>query len=115
MSLKHKIDERILANQRLLNNELFSAGYVSLIKQELNASGVPVTASQIRYVGTCISNDISVKGTGQANANFRYNNTNKNMIDDLKAICTNFGLGNASSSIKLLQKCFFINFLTNFI
>lgn len=58
LSLKHKIDERILANQRLLNNEpYFLQDMFPLIKQELNASGVPVTASQIRYVGTCISNE----------------------------------------------------------
>lgn len=58
LSLKHKIDDRILANQKLLNNEpYFLQDMFPLIKQELNAGGVPVTSSQIKYVGTCISNE----------------------------------------------------------
>lgn len=58
LSLKHQIDERIIANERLLNNEpYFLQDMFPLIKQELNASGIPVTASKIKYIGTCISNE----------------------------------------------------------
>jgi len=58
LSLKHKIDGRVLANARLLNNEpYFMQDMFPLIKQELNASGVTFTASQIKYIGTCISNE----------------------------------------------------------
>lgn len=58
LSLKHKIDVRVLANGRLLNNEpYFLQDMFPLIKQELNASGVSSTASQIKYVGACISNE----------------------------------------------------------
>lgn len=58
LSLKHKIDGRVLANARLLNNEpYFLQDMFPLIKQELNASGVSFTASQVKYVGNCISNE----------------------------------------------------------
>lgn len=58
LSLKHKIDGRVLANGRLLNNEpYFLQDMFPLIKQELNASGVSCTASQIKYVGACISSE----------------------------------------------------------
>ncbi len=58
LSLKHKIDNRILANERLLNNEpYFLQDMFPLIKQELSSNGVPVTATQVKYVGTCISNE----------------------------------------------------------
>lgn len=58
LSLKHKIDERILANERLLNNEpYFLQDMFPLIKQELKASGISVTASKVKYIGTCISNE----------------------------------------------------------
>ena len=34
----------------------------------------------------------------------------KAMIDDLKAICTNYGLGNASSEYKIITEAFLYNF-----
>jgi type I restriction enzyme, R subunit len=58
VSLKHKIDGRVLANARLLNNEpYFMQDMFPLIKHELSASGIPFTASQVKYVGNCISNE----------------------------------------------------------
>lgn len=58
LSLKHEIDGRVLANKRLLNNEpYFMQDMFPLIKQELDASRVPYTAQQIKYVGSCISNE----------------------------------------------------------
>lgn len=58
LSLKHTIDGRILANEKLLNNEpYFLQDMFPLIKQELNTNGVSFNASQVKYVGTCISNE----------------------------------------------------------
>jgi type I restriction enzyme R subunit len=58
LNLKHQIDERVLSNARLLNNEpFFMQDMFPLIKHELAASGVQFTASQVRYVGSCISNE----------------------------------------------------------
>lgn len=58
LSLKHQIDERILANERLLTNEpYFLQDLFPLIKRELFSNGVPLNASQIKYVGSCISNE----------------------------------------------------------
>ncbi|MGG4343692.1 type I restriction endonuclease [Paenibacillus lautus] len=58
LSLKHQIDERILANERLLTNEpYFLQDLFPLIKRELNSNGVPLNTSQIKYVGSCISNE----------------------------------------------------------
>ena len=37
----------------------------------------------------------------------------KNMIDDLKAICSNFGLGNASSEYKIITEVFLYKFLND--
>lgn len=58
LDLKHQIDGRVLSNAKLLNNEpYFMQDMFPLIKQELAASGVPFTAAQVKYVGTCISNE----------------------------------------------------------
>lgn len=58
LDLKHQIDGRVLSNARLLNNEpYFKTDIFPLIKQELTTNGVPFTASQVKYVGTCISNE----------------------------------------------------------
>lgn len=58
LSLKHEIDKRVLANKRLLNNEpYFMQDMFPLIKQELDESKVPYIAQQIKYVGSCISNE----------------------------------------------------------
>lgn len=58
LGLKHQIDSRVLTNANLLNNEpYFMQDMFPLIKQELAASGVPFTASQIKHVGACISNE----------------------------------------------------------
>ncbi|MCM3638234.1 DEAD/DEAH box helicase family protein [Sporosarcina luteola] len=63
LSLKHQIDGRILANERLLDNEpYFLQDMFPLITQELNVNGIPVTISQIKYVGTCISNEYFGEG-----------------------------------------------------
>lgn len=37
----------------------------------------------------------------------------KNMIDDLKSICTNYGLGNASSEYKIITEVFLYKFLND--
>ncbi|NMA66589.1 MAG: SAM-dependent DNA methyltransferase, partial [Clostridiaceae bacterium] len=37
----------------------------------------------------------------------------KNMIDDLKTICTNYGLGNASSEYKIITEVFLYKFLND--
>ena len=58
LDLKHQIDNRVLSNARLLDNEpYFMTDIFPLIKQELTTSEVSFTASQVQYVGTCISNE----------------------------------------------------------
>ena len=58
LDLKHQIDVRVLSNARLLDNEpYFMTDIFPLIKHELTTSGVPFTAPQVKYVGTCISNE----------------------------------------------------------
>ena len=37
----------------------------------------------------------------------------KQMIDNLKAVCTNFGLGNASSEYKIITEVFLYKFLND--
>ena len=37
----------------------------------------------------------------------------KNMIDDLKAVCSNYGLGNASSEYKIITEVFLYKFLND--
>ena len=58
LDLKHQIDGRVLSNVRLLNNEpYFMTDIFPLILHELTTNRVPFTASQVKYVGTCISNE----------------------------------------------------------
>lgn len=58
LGLKHQIDGRILSNERLLNNEpYFLKDMYPLIKKELEESGVQYSASQIKYIGSCISSE----------------------------------------------------------
>ena len=38
----------------------------------------------------------------------------KQMIDNLKAVCTNYGLGNASSEYKILTEVFLYKFLRQY-
>lgn len=58
LSLKHSVDSRVLSNQHLLDNEpYFMQDMFPLIKKELTKNGVKFTASQIRDVGSCISNE----------------------------------------------------------
>lgn len=58
LSLKHSVDARVLSNQHLLDNEpYFMQDMFPLIKQELTANRVKFTASQIKYVGSCISHE----------------------------------------------------------
>lgn len=37
----------------------------------------------------------------------------KQMIDNIKAVCTNFGLGNASSEYKIITEVFLYKFLND--
>lgn len=58
LDLKHQIDVRVLSNARLLDNEpYFLTDIFPLIKHELTIRGVQFTAPQVKYVGTCISNE----------------------------------------------------------
>lgn len=45
--------------------------------------------------------------------NFGFKNQTKKMIDDIKAICSNYGLGNASSEYKIITEVFLYKFLND--
>lgn len=58
LSLKHKIDNQIISNKGILNNEAyFLEDMFPVIIDELKTNGVPYSAPQVKYVGTCISNE----------------------------------------------------------
>ena len=58
MHLKHKVDSQVLSNSHLMDNEpYFMQGMFPMIKQELDAQHLKYSAAQIKYIGTCISNE----------------------------------------------------------
>lgn len=58
LSLKHRVDGQVLSNSHLLDNEpYFLRGMFPMIKQELDERKVHYSAAQIKYIGTCISNE----------------------------------------------------------
>lgn len=58
LSLKHSVDAQIIANSHLLDNEpYFMQGMFPMIKKEFEKHDLKYTASQIKYVGVCISNE----------------------------------------------------------
>lgn len=58
LGLKHRVDDQIIANSHLLDNEpYFMQGMFPLIKQEFDKHHLKYSASQVKYVGTCISNE----------------------------------------------------------
>ena len=58
LSLKHSVDAQIIANSHLLDNEpYFMQGMFPLIKQEFDKHNLKYSASQVKYVGICISNE----------------------------------------------------------
>lgn len=58
LSLKHRVDAQVLSNSHLLDNEpYFLRGMFPMIKQELDERKVHYSAAQIKYIGTCISNE----------------------------------------------------------
>lgn len=58
LSLKHRVDAQVLSNSHLLDNEpYFIRGMFPMIKQELDERKVHYSAAQIKYIGTCISNE----------------------------------------------------------
>lgn len=57
-TLKHQIDNQVLANERILDNEpFFIRQLLPLIKQGLSSNNIQFTAPQVKYVGACISNE----------------------------------------------------------
>jgi type I restriction enzyme R subunit len=58
LNLKHEIDERVIANQHLLDNEpYFMRDMFPLVKHELASNNVTFTTRQIKFVSSCISNE----------------------------------------------------------
>lgn len=58
LNLKHNVDSKVIANQHLLDNEsYFTRDLFPMIKQELDGHGVKYTASQVKYIGACVSNE----------------------------------------------------------
>ncbi len=58
LSLKHSVDAQIIANSHLLDNEpYFMQGMFPLIKREFDKHQLKYNASQVKYVGVCISNE----------------------------------------------------------
>ena len=58
MELKRLADSRVLANQRMLQNEpYFTAEMMPAFKQALQAHGLPFTLPQLRFIGTTLSQE----------------------------------------------------------
>lgn len=58
LSLKHKIDSRVLSNAQMLNNEpYFMRDLYPLILDELAENKVAYTTAQVKQIGECISNE----------------------------------------------------------
>ena len=58
LSLKHSVDAQIIANSHLLDNEpYFMQGMYPMIKEEFDKHNLKYSASQVKYVGVCISNE----------------------------------------------------------
>ena len=58
LSLKHRVDQIVLSNQHLLDNEpYFMRDMLPLVKQALTENKVHYTASQIRFISSCISDE----------------------------------------------------------
>lgn len=58
LSLKHSVDSQIISNSHLLDNEpYFMQGMFPIIKHEFDKHNLKYSASQIKYVGVCISNE----------------------------------------------------------
>ena len=58
INLKHNIDNQVISNKRLLNNEpYFINDIYRLVKQELDRNEVQYTIAQIKFIGSCISNE----------------------------------------------------------
>ena len=56
--LKRRVDFQNLSTSRLMDNEpYFLQGMFPMIKQELDAQHVKYSAAQVKYIGTCISNE----------------------------------------------------------
>ena len=56
--LKHRVDSQVLSNSHLMDNEpYFMQSMFPMIKQELDAQHLKYSAAQIKYIGTCISNE----------------------------------------------------------
>lgn len=58
MDLKRQADSRVLANQRMLQNEpYFTAEMMPAIKQALQSHGLPFTLPQLKFVGATLSQE----------------------------------------------------------
>ena len=58
LNLKHSVDSQIISNSHLLDNEpYFMQGMFPIIKQEFDKHNLKYSASQVKYVGVCISNE----------------------------------------------------------
>ena len=58
LSLKHTVDSKVISNQHVLDNEsYFTRDLFPIIKHELDEHGVTYTASQLKYIGVCVSNE----------------------------------------------------------
>lgn len=58
LNLKHLVDEQVVSNSHLLDNEpYFKESMYPLIKREFDKNNIKYSASQIKNVGICISNE----------------------------------------------------------
>lgn len=58
LSLKHSVDSKVISNQHVLDNEsYFTRDLFPIIKHELDEHDVIYTASQLKYIGVCVSNE----------------------------------------------------------
>lgn len=58
LNLKHLVDEQVVSNSHLLDNEpYFKESMYPLIKREFDKNSLKYSASQIKNVGICISNE----------------------------------------------------------
>ena len=91
------------------NEPYFMTDIFPLIKKELTTSGVPFTASQVKYVGAYLKRILWWKELGKLMQIADITAQTKSMIDDLKAVCANYGLEIPVMNIKSLPRHSYTN------
>jgi hypothetical protein len=115
MDIKQQVDEKVLINTQMLNNEsYFDKLMIQMVIGSFGKSKIELDPDSAKYINSCLVKEYINEYQGKVRMVTQdFTAQTKELIDNLKGVCTSYGLGNDGNEFKIITQVFLYKFMND--